>query len=118
MKYIFTLLIVVVSLFFSSVFSASAQEGYLEQLLQLSTGLESSQMDEIPKLPARAFSNASVQKTYDEFLKLDTLLRSEFVKQYQNGDISYYQMQDLIANYSDFLYYTGKTFSYVSEHEK
>lgn len=118
MKYIFSLLSISSFVLFSSVLSVSAQEGYLEQLLQLETWLENYQIEEIPKLEVRSFSNSSVQKTYDEFLKLDVILRKEFIRQYSIWDISYYQMQDIVANYRDFLYYTGKTFSYVSEYEK
>ncbi len=113
MKYLLTVSIVAFSLFFSSIFSASAEEGYLEQLLQLSTGLESSQMEKIPELETQKFSNPSVQKTFDEFIKLDRILRAEFIRQFENGDISYYQMQDLITSYGNFLYYTNKTFGYI-----
>ena len=118
MKYIFSLVSISIFVIFSSVTSVSAQGGYLEELLQISTGLESYKMEEIPKLEARTFSNSAVQKTFHEFQKLDAILRKEFSKQFASGNISYYQMQDLITNYTDFLYFTNKTFSYVSEHEK
>lgn len=118
MKYILSLLSISAFIIFSSMSSVSAEEGYLEELLQLSTGLESYKMEEIPKLETRSFSNTAVQKTFNEFQKLDTILRKEFTRQFDAGDIPYYQMQDLITNYTDFLYFTNKTFSYVSEHEK
>lgn len=118
MKYIFSLVSICIFILFSSPISVLANGGYLEDLLQLSTGLENYKMEEIPKLETRTFSNPSVQKTFTEFQKLDSILRKEFTRQFVAGDISYYQMQDLITNYTDFLYFTNKTFSYVSEHEK
>ena len=118
MKYIFSLVSISIFVIFSSPISVRADGWYLDELLQLSTWLESHKMEEIPKLENRIFSNAAVQKTFNEFQKIDTILREEFTKQFVAWDISYYQMQDLITNYTDFLYFTNKTFSYVSEHEK
>jgi hypothetical protein len=59
-----------------------------------------------------------VQSTYNEFILIDAALRSEFISQYQAGNLSYYQIQDLIASYSDFIYYVGQTFYYITLEEK
>jgi hypothetical protein len=39
------------------------------------------------------------------------------MSKYRNGEISYYEMQDLITSYKSFVYHTGKTFSYIAEQE-
>lgn len=118
MKKIVTLSIILSSIFFSSIFTASANEGYLEQLLEINTGIEVFQMENIPSLDPQYFSNSWVQATYDEFIKTDTILRTEFIRQYRAGEITNYQMQDLITNYGRFIYYTNQTFWYIAREER
>ncbi len=110
--------IIMLSSFFSSIFSVSAQKWFLSDLLEIQTGLEVYDLENIPKLTSQNYSNAAVQETYNEFMRVDSLLRNEFIRQYRNWDISYYQISDIIQNYKDFLYYTNKTFWYISETER
>lgn len=60
----------------------------------------------------------SVQRTYNELQSIDSILRKEIISQYESGAISYYQVNDAIASYSDFLYYSEKTFDYINSYEK
>ena len=110
--------IIMLSSFFSSIFSVSAQNWFLSDLLEIQTGLEVYDLENIPKLASQNFSSAAIQETYNEFIRVDTLLRNEFIRQYRNWDISYYQISDIIKNYKDFLYYTNITFWYISETER
>lgn len=110
-------LIITSSLLFTSIFTVNANNWYVEKLLDLNTGLEGYKLS-LPELEYITFSNAAVQKTYDEFRDIDTALREEITKQYRVWKISYYQMQDLVNSYSDFIYYTGRTFYYISLEEK
>lgn len=105
------------ALFFSSVFSVNAN-GVLWDILEFDTGIESFRLENIPELPERSFTNSSQQSTYNNLRIIDAALREEFIKQYSEWQIEYYQMQDLIDAYKNFLYYTDKTFDYISEYEK
>jgi hypothetical protein len=60
-------LIIVSSLLFTSIFTANAQEGYIEKLLDLNSGAQSYQLESIVSLEVLTFKNAAVQSTYDEF---------------------------------------------------
>ncbi len=116
MKYIFTL-IISSCIVFTSIFTANAQEEYIESLLDLNFGPESYQIENIPSLKTQTFSSPAVQSTYDEFIQIDAALRAEFISQYRSGDLSYYQIQDLINSYSDFIYYVERTFYYITLEE-
>lgn len=118
MKSYILLLIIFVLWAFSSISSLYADDWVLGKMLEINTGLEVYNMQNIHGLDAQNFSNTSVQKTYDEFLRVDGILRDEFIRQYRWGAITHYEMQDLIHNYKNFLYYTNKTFDYISEEEK
>jgi len=118
MKSYILLSIIFVLWVFSSVSYVSANQGVLGKMLEINTWLEVYNMQSIPGLSAQSFTNNSVQKTYEEFIKIDSILRNEFIRQYRWGQISHYQMQDLVTNYKNFLYYTNKTFDYISEEEK
>ena len=118
MKSYILLSIIFVLWVFSSVSYVSANQGVLEKMLEINTWLEVYNMQSIPGLSEQSFTNSSVQKTYEEFMKIDDILRNEFIRQYRWGQISHYQMQDLVTNYKNFLYYTNKTFDYISEEEK
>lgn len=117
MKKIITL-IIASSILFSSVFTANASQGYLWGILEINTGIEVYKLENIPGLTPQSFSNAAVQKTYDEFIKVDEILRDEFINQYRSGNLSNYQMQDLVHNYENFVYYTNKTFEYIDLEER
>jgi len=53
-------------------------------LLEIQTGLEVYDLENIPKLTSQNYSNAAVQETYNEFMREDSLLRNEFIRQYRN----------------------------------
>ena len=113
-----TYVIIVFFFAFSSVSGVFANEGYLWKILELQTGPEVYLVENIPLLPAQKFQSSSVQFTYDEVKKVDSILREEIIRQYRLGELSYYEVQDILQNYEDFLYYTKKTFEYISENEK
>jgi len=111
-----TILIIASLFLFSSIFTANAQEGYMEQLLELNTGLEVYELS-IPKMDVMTFSESSLQNTYNEFIRVDGILRNEFIRQYRLGELTYYQMRDIITNYSNYIYYTNRTFYYLRQKE-
>ncbi|MCD5374841.1 hypothetical protein LR010_00115 [Candidatus Gracilibacteria bacterium] len=117
MKNIITL-IIASSIIITNIFTVNAQEGYIENLLDLNYGPESYKLENIPTLKEQNFTSPAVQSTYNEFRQIDTVLRAEFIAQYRAGSLSYYQMQDIIGSYSNFIYYVEKTFYYITLEEK
>ncbi len=109
--------IIISSFIISSIFSANATEWYIEQIFDLNKGIEVYEL-ELSSLENLNFKNSAIQATYDEFKRVDTVLKDEFIRQYRTWDISYYEMQDLVQDYNNFVYYTSKTFSYISQEEK
>lgn len=118
MKKIILSAVILSSLLFSSILSVNAQEWFISELLELDTGIEVYNLSQIPSLEPQNFSNSSVQATYNEFLSIDRVLRNEFISQYRAGDITTYQMQDLVTSYKNFLYYTNRTFMYIAQEER
>ncbi len=66
----------------------------------------------------REFDNTDVQKAYNDFLILDSNIQNALITEYQLGNISYYEMQDVIAAYKSFVFYTQRVFYYISLEEK
>lgn len=108
--------IIVSIILISSTFNVSANDGRIVDLFDLYNGVEEYSLW-LVQLEKINFTNPKLQKTYDEFLVVDAQLKKVFMSKYRNGEISYYEMQDLIKSYKSFVYHTGKTFSYIAEQE-
>lgn len=108
-KYIVFIIVALCS--FSIANTTSAQS--IDQILQIQTGVEAFDISQV-KLDSHTFKTASIQSTYDTFVSTNTILRSELINKYRNGDFEYYQMQGIIKNYSGFIYHTNKLFTYLS----
>lgn len=108
--------IIAIVLVFSSIFTANADEWYMEKLLELNTGLEVYELG-LAEMDVMTFSEQSLQNTYDEFIRVDWVLRNEFIRMYRAGEINYAQMRDLVVNYNNYIYYTNKTFYYLRQKE-
>lgn len=108
--------IITSALVISSSFTVSANEGKVVELFDLYSWVEEYSLWLI-QLEAVSFQNPRVQRTYDEFVLVDAQLRSVFMQKYRSREIDYYQMQDLITAYNNFIYHTGKTFSYIAEQQ-
>jgi len=100
----------------SSTFHVSASDGKIVELFDLYNGIEEYSLWLVQLEPVR-FSNPNLQKTYDEFLIVDSELKNVFITKYRNRKLSYYEIQDLTIAYKNFVFYTGKTFSYIAEQE-
>lgn len=116
MKKIIASIIISISLF-TSAFVANANNDIINGLFDLNTWVEEYKLN-LSTLEQSSFSNPAVQQTYDKFIETDAQLRELFLSQYRAWEISYYEMQDLINSYNSFVYYTGRTFSYISLQEK
>ena len=113
MKYIISLL-----LLFSSIFSVNAQDNSrITTVLNLNYGVESFDLENAILDPID-FQNQNIEKTYNEFKTLNTTLKSVLIEKYENNEINYYDMNDAVRSYKNFIYYTNNAFYYVSMQEK
>ena len=78
-----SVLIIASLLVFSSISQLNAEEGYMEQLLELNTGLEVYELG-LTKMDPMTFSETSLQNTYGEFIRVDAVLRNEFIHMYRD----------------------------------
>lgn len=88
----------------------------MEQLLELNTGLEVYELG-LTTMDPMTFSEASLQNTYNEFIRVDGVLRNEFIRMYRDGELSHAHMRDIVVNYNAYIYYTNKTFYYLRQKE-
>ena len=115
-KLIVFIIISLVSFSSASLVFAMEGEGYIEQLLEIRTGvewfnIERAQIDDF------TFISPAIQSVYTEFKRADDILKSEMMNQYNAGDLEYYQMSGMIENHEKFVYYTNKLFYYLSMKE-
>jgi hypothetical protein len=57
------------------------------------------------------------QKQYFKINKLNNKIKIALIKKYQNNWFGYYQMQWIIKNYNNFIYYTNKYFKELKNKE-
>ena len=108
--------IIISLLAISNTFIVSANNWKVVDLFDLYNWVEEYTLN-LVRLEPTNFDSPNLQKTYNDFLEVDAQLKSVFMYKYRNWEISYYEMQDLIRAYENFVYYTGKTFSYIAEQE-
>jgi len=64
--------------------------------------------------------NINNKKIQDKFLKLDVInnkIKEALIIKYSKGDYWYYQMQGIVKNYNNFIYYANSYFSSVKNEE-
>ena len=108
--------IIISILVISNAFHVSANDWKIVEMFDLYNGVEEFSLWLVQLEPVN-FASPNLQNTYNEFLIVDWELKNTFMTKYRNGEISYYEMQDLTSAYKNFVYYTGKTFSYIAEQE-
>jgi len=108
--------IIISLLAISNTFIVSANNWKVVDLFDMYNWVEEYTLNLVQLEPTN-FHSPNLQKTYNDFLEVDAQLKSVFMYKYRNWEISYYEMQDLIWAYENFVYYTGKTFSYIAEQE-
>lgn len=115
-KTIGCIIILLSSISISNWVSAFNQGGYIDELLEIPTGVEAFEIS-LPQVDIYNFRNSSVRSVYENFSSVHQVLRQELLNKYANGDFEYYQMQGIIKNYSDFVYHTNKLFGYLEIRE-
>lgn len=109
--------IITFTIIFSSLSSTFAEEWYIERLLDLNYWVEKATIN-LSELNYYKFEKTSYIRVYNEFKTIDKILRSEFIKKYENWEYDYYQINWIITNYNNFIYYLNKFFYYLKLKEK
>lgn len=112
-KFIISIIVLVASFSIPNGVFAMWNGGYLEDLLEIPSGVEAFDIS-LAELDTHYFQTAAIQNVYNNFASVDRVLRDELINKYRNGDFEYYQMQGIIKNYKDFVYHTNKLFQYLS----
>ena len=88
-------------------------EGYIEKLLDINYWVEEYDL-ELISVKEVYFYTPEFKKMFEEFKKVDRVLKKEIITNYRNGNFDYYQANNIVSNYKNFVYHTNKLFYYVS----
>lgn len=104
-------------IFFSIVNLSSANQWYIEKVLDLNFGIEEKKLN-FREIDNIRFSNIENRRMYNNFKNADSLLRSEINRLYRNWEIDYYTMNWIINNHDLFIFHINKYFFYTSMKER
>jgi hypothetical protein len=110
------LLIISTIILFSIPTFSFANDGTIEELLDIKYGPEVFELEMI-EFPAYSFNDTNMQSTYDTYVKNMNLLKKAIIEKYSNDEFDYYQMKWIIRSFSNFVYYTNLMFEGVKEKE-
>ncbi|MDD2871238.1 MAG: hypothetical protein PHS49_04565 [Candidatus Gracilibacteria bacterium] len=89
-----------------------ADDGYIVNMLNLNSQNEENNIN-LANLDNIQFYNADYSNKYNQLKNIDKVFKKEFIKKYKNGEYSYYQINGIISNYKNFIYYTNKYFYFL-----
>lgn len=104
-------------LFFSIANSTSANEWYIEKLLDLTYWIEERKLN-FRQIDNINFSSAENRIIYNNFKYADSLLKWEINRLYRNWKIDYYTMNWIINNHDLFIFHINRYFLYTSMKER
>ena len=113
----FSTIIITLICFFSIVNKSFAWEWYIEELLDINYWIEEYEL-ELQNLEFIYFLDENKNIMFNEFNKINELLKKEIIKKYKNKKFNYYQTKWIIWSYKKFIYYTNRLFYYISLKEK
>ncbi|NDK08131.1 hypothetical protein EOM39_02690 [Candidatus Gracilibacteria bacterium] len=109
MKKLVTFIIILVS-FFSIVNFVSASEGEISEILELETGIQASDLDDI-YIKSITLNNSSYKSKYTKLKSMDKVIKKEILRKIANEEFTYYQGFDVINSYSNFIYSVNRLFT-------
>lgn len=113
----FSTIIITLICFFSIVNKSFAWEWYIEELLDINYWIEEYEL-ELQNLEFIYFLDENKNIMFNEFNKINELLKKEIITKYKNKKFNYYQTKWIIWSYKKFIYYTNRLFYYISLKEK
>lgn len=111
MKKIISLSIISVILF-STLNFVYASQGWLDKLLDINYWIEKLKLDSV-QLKIIHLDSKKNREILRKLKQYDEILRTEIIENYELGNYNYYRANDIIRNYTNFIYYTNKYFFYL-----
>lgn len=112
---IFLFIISILS-FFSISTTTKANDWYLEELLNINYWVEEFKL-KLENLDDIYFNDAKTREIYENFKKVDLVLKNEFINKYKAWDFDYNKTNSLINNYNYFIFHSNKFFYYTKLRE-
>jgi len=115
MQKLSSLIIILFLVFFLGKINSTSAD-FIEDTLKMDTKLEEINFEfyflENPRLNSK-----KNQKQYYKINRLNNKIKIALIKKYKNNEFGYYQMQGIIKNYNNFIYYTNKYFKELKNKE-
>ncbi len=109
--------IITLSLFFSSLSNTFAEEWYIEKILDLNYYSEEYELN-LKSIDYIYFNNLKSYNMYKNIKNIDSKFKKLLINQYRQWELEYYQINWIITNYNNFIYYTNKFFYYLKLKEQ
>ena len=105
--------IIFIFMIFSSVLSTNASNRWeIDKILNIRFWVEQIEL-KLSQLPKKKFKNKILQKKYDYFRKVNTILNQKIYKKYKSWELDYYTTKWIITNHENLIYHTSKLFQYL-----
>lgn len=116
-----TLLIITLTIFFSTINNSFAEkqysEWYIEKILDLNIWIEEYDL-KLANIEQMYFRDYNTQMLFDAYKNSTTLLSKEIIKKYRAWNFEYYQVNGIISNQKLFIYHINKLFYYINLKEQ
>jgi hypothetical protein len=92
-------------------------ESEVEETLDFIPGIAEFNL-ELEELDRVNFSTKTNKEKYNDFYAQDQKMRTLIIKLYEEWELTEYEVNGVIKNYKDFIYYTNQYFYYLKTQEK
>lgn len=112
----FVIFIIIFVSFFSIVSFVSASQWEISDILELKTGIQASDLDDI-YIKNINLKTTAYRNKYTKLKSMDKVIKEEILKKIENNEFTYYQGFDIIKAYSNFIYDVNRLFSLYKHKE-
>lgn len=95
----------------------NALESNISALLELETGIQESDLNDI-YIKHASLGNSTHRYRYNSMKENDKVIKKEILRKIKSKEFSYYKWYDVIRAYSSFIYSVNKLFQLYSYKEK
>lgn len=89
---------------------------FIENMLNMNSWIEELNLNKHTLYDPR-LNNKIMQERYYNLKKSNKEIKKALINEYKEGGFWYYQMQGIVRNYSNFIYYSNKYFSSLKKRE-
>ena len=100
--------IIALTIIFTSLSTTFAEEEwYIEKLLDLNYWIEEYQLN-LSSIDYIHFNEYKYNRVYTELKRIDSILKIDFMQKYRDWEYEYYQINWIVTNYNNFVYYSNQ----------